>query len=451
MNKKFIYFVLLMMGYTSPVFSVTYQDIIQEYNNNQARFHKNYAGKSFNGEGAVQEVIKDMLVEGFNISINTGDVSVFCANVDRNTASLFNKGQLIAFEGTVYDVFLGHVLFNNCKFGPVKKQESQSQYNQSTSNQEHQAPAVERYICATVSEFLESSEDCAYFKVKGNFEHKGNSEKVLQYYMYGDDEKKTEIDLRLIHESLEKDKKVYFHINDAAGHSVTWVESVSNECPNDSVQQFPASSQNEPIAQPPRPNHEPNPTVQSPTVKEGDSYTFESKDPEDTKSTTTTKRTVKSVGATIQLSNININNKNAKARNLTYDRDWNLISTRNADKSGADYSPPLKYYDFPLKSGNSWNQSSIETDIKSGKKRTHTITGAVDGWENVSVPAGNFRAIKVSLQTEISDPNTGEIIHGTDVSWFVPEIGRSVKSITSSQDGKKRIIQLIGYELADRK
>lgn len=230
------------------------------------------------------------------------------------------------------------------------------------------------------------------------------------------------------------------------------INSVNSEEKSTQYQSSSQSpSQNKPVAQLPKADPDPNPQVENPIVNEGDIYIFESKDPEDTKSTTTTKRTVKSVGATIQLSNININNKNAKTRNLTYDRDWNLISTRNADKSGADYSPPLKYYDFPLKSGNSWNQSSIETDIKSGKKRTHTITGAVDGWENVSVPAGNFRAIKVSLQTEISDPNTGEIIHGTDVSWFVPEIGRSVKSITSSQDGKKRIIQLIGYELADRK
>lgn len=191
-------------------------------------------------------------------------------------------------------------------------------------------------------------------------------------------------------------------------------------------------------------------SVQTPTVKAGDSYIFDTRDPEDPKSTIMTKRTVSSVGTTIKLSTINIKNKNAKARHLTYDRDWNLISTRNADKGGLDYSPPLKYYDFPLIPGKNWDQSSLETDIKSGKTRTHTMTGVVEGWENVSVPAGNFRAIKVSLQTEVLDNDTGEIILGTDDSWFVPEIGRSVKSVTTGKDGQKRIIQLMSYDLAER-
>lgn len=225
--------------------------------------------------------------------------------------------------------------------------------------------------------------------------------------------------------------------------------------PNQPAQPFPAPVvQSKPIPQnnpePPTFNPAPNPAVQSPTVKEGDSYIFETKDPEDPKSAIMTKRTVDSVGTKIRLSTININNKNAKARNLTYDRDWNLMSTRNADKSGLDYYPPLRYYDFPLMPGKNWNQSSIETDIKSGKTRTHTVTGAVIGWENISVPAGNFRAVKVSLQTEVIDSITGEVISGTDDSWFVPEIGRSVKSITSGNDGQKRIIQLMWYQLAER-
>lgn len=226
------------------------------------------------------------------------------------------------------------------------------------------------------------------------------------------------------------------------------------EVMNEPVQKIPDTVQSKPIAQynpePPRSNSQPNPPVQTPTVKEGDSYIFETKDPEDPKSAIMTKRTVDSVGTTIKLSTININNKKAKSRYLTYDRDWNLISTRNADKGGLDYSPPLKYYDFPLIPGKNWDQSSLETDIKSGKTRTHTFTGVVEGWENVSVPAGNFRAIKVSLQTEVIDNDTGEIILGTDDSWFVPEIGRSVKSITSGKDGQKRIIQLMSYDLAER-
>lgn len=65
----------------------------------------------------------------------------------------------------------------------------------------------------------------------------------------------------------------------------------------------------------------------------------------------------------------------------------------------------------------------------------------------MSVPAGTFHAIKISLQTELFNPTTGEKINGTDVSWYVPEIRRSVKSLTTGKDANKQLIQLVQFEL----
>ncbi|MBK8638395.1 MAG: hypothetical protein IPN92_08940 [Chromatiaceae bacterium] len=189
-------------------------------------------------------------------------------------------------------------------------------------------------------------------------------------------------------------------------------------------------------------------TIPRPSVRVGDSYVYETRDPANVEPLITTKRTVTTADKEIVLSTVALNSKNAKTRRLYFDRDWNLVRSRNADNSGLDYSPPIKYYDFPLYPGKKWQQVSTETDIKSGKIRMHTISGIVGDWEDVAVPAGNFRAMRVSLETEVFDSATGEKTRGTDISWYVPEVRRSVKSITSGKDGKSKIIQLMSYQLS---
>lgn len=200
-------------------------------------------------------------------------------------------------------------------------------------------------------------------------------------------------------------------------------------------------------AAPSRPLGTPSGEVPAPSSRVGDNYLYESVDPERTESRIVTRRTVISAANEVVLSSINVDNKKAKPRNLHFDRQWNLKGVRNADGGGFDYSPPLKYFDFPLYPGKTWHQVSTEINIKTGQTRTHTISGVVGQWEDVSVPAGSFRAIKVSLQTQLFDPSKGETIPGTDTSWYVPEVRRSVKSATTGKDGDSRLIQLLNYEL----
>ena len=72
---------------------------------------------------------------------------------------------------------------------------------------------------------------------------------------------------------------------------------------------------------------------------------------------------------------------------------------------------------------------------------------AVEGWETVSVPAETFRGIRVDPESELYDPSTGERTLGTDTSWYVPEVRRSVKSDTTGKGGSRRLIQLISYDV----
>jgi len=188
--------------------------------------------------------------------------------------------------------------------------------------------------------------------------------------------------------------------------------------------------------------------VNPPALKVGDTYVFESMDPDHPESgTLVTRRTITSKDHGIVFTVVNLKNTKAKARNLYFNGEWNLLSTRNADSSGSDYSPPVKYFEFPLYPGKTWQETTTETDIKTRATKILKISGTVGQWEDVSVPAGTFHAIKVVLQTELFDPVTTERVHGTDTSWYVPEVRRSVKSLTSGREGKRQLFQLIQYEL----
>ena len=99
-----------------------------------------------------------------------------------------------------------------------------------------------------------------------------------------------------------------------------------------------------------------------PNTKTGDTYIIEYLNPDNPKLSYSTERKVVSVGeGKITVASKNMNSKTAKARILQFTSEWNLLSSRNADGSGFDYLPPLKYFAFPLYPGKTWQQTSQET------------------------------------------------------------------------------------------
>lgn len=147
----------------------------------------------------------------------------------------------------------------------------------------------------------------------------------------------------------------------------------------------------------------------------------------------------------------NLNNKSSKPRIIEYTHEWNLIQSMNSDGNGMYYSPPLKYFDYPLFPGKTWQQTSVEVNIKTSLKRQYIISSEVNDWENITGLVGSFKALKITTKTELRDLSTGEITYFTDLSWYVPEIGKSIKSetITKKQDGSetKDLINLTSYQI----
>lgn len=67
------------------------------------------------------------------------------------------------------------------------------------------------------------------------------------------------------------------------------------------------------------------------------------------------------------------------------------------------------------------------------------------------MPAGVFRAIKITTQTELLDREKGQQSTGTDVSWYAPNLRRSAKSVVTSRNiqgqAEEQVIQVVRYDL----
>jgi hypothetical protein len=197
-----------------------------------------------------------------------------------------------------------------------------------------------------------------------------------------------------------------------------------------------------------------NPAIETATVpihSQGDTYLTQSVNLDGSVTNTTERKIILTNPEKIVVESKNIKSNVGYVRKLEFTPEWNLVSVQSSDGSGLYYSPPLKYFEFPLTSGKTWRQTSIETNIKTGNLKEHTLSALVGDWENITVPAGNFRGVKVTIQTELVDRSTGLKTTGTDTSWYVPEVRKSVRSLTSSRspDGveTKQELQLIKYDV----
>ena len=193
-------------------------------------------------------------------------------------------------------------------------------------------------------------------------------------------------------------------------------------------------------------------SIDKPVHYPGDTYIVESVFLDSPKWNNVTERRVISVEPDkLITTSQNLSSKTKTIRTIEYTSGWNLISTRNPNGSGVDFSPPLKYYEFPLYPGETWKQVTVATNVKTGAIREFSLSGLVGDWEDVSVPAGKFKGIKVTVKRELLNRTTGKRSSGTDNSWYVPELRRSVKSETTSRNSEgvegRQLIQLKKYEL----
>ena len=181
----------------------------------------------------------------------------------------------------------------------------------------------------------------------------------------------------------------------------------------------------------------PPPTLKStvegarePRVQVGDRWVLRSDDLNNPKWSNVTERKVLQATES-QLVVSSRNTQSNYTRTLVFTPTWNLIKSREPDGKGYDYSPPLKYFDFPLFPGKKWAAEVQEARAGGQPTRKHQMAAVVEGWEDVTVPAGTFRALKIVLRIKALEESV-VTRDSEDVSWYVPKVKRSVKTVETS-------------------
>lgn len=140
--------------------------------------------------------------------------------------------------------------------------------------------------------------------------------------------------------------------------------------------------------------------------------------------------------------------KSNYVRTVSYDDQWGLLATSQQSGATTLYEPALPYLSFPLHPGKTWQARVTETGAD-GAQKVHVINGTVHPWETVTVPAGNFKALKVVISDDVTQ-NGVSVSQGQDVSWYAPEVQRSVRTEETSLDPRtgekrRRTISLVEY------
>jgi len=119
--------------------------------------------------------------------------------------------------------------------------------------------------------------------------------------------------------------------------------------------------------------------------------------------------------------------------------DW--LGIFKGDTPIITWDPPLNWQ-WPIEVGKSWTREQRMTIHAARRTVPYTLTQKVEAYEDVTVPAGTFKAFKISTVTSLGDEN---------LVWFSPEHGIFVKQ-SLKRTGKHargpgtREIQLLSYK-----
>jgi hypothetical protein len=119
---------------------------------------------------------------------------------------------------------------------------------------------------------------------------------------------------------------------------------------------------------------------------------------------------------------------------LVYAPGWNGREMPLTNTQRFRYDPSFAAYAYPLEPGKSWRTVVRSMDVATGKAYNTHVRGKVVGWERVTVPAGQFDALKIEREVfagNMTATTTQEEIR--EIDWYVPSVRRSVRTSAQSQ------------------
>lgn len=156
-------------------------------------------------------------------------------------------------------------------------------------------------------------------------------------------------------------------------------------------------------------------TVEKPGLKIGDSWSYLVLEPISKAQQSTIDLVVSEVSET----QLKMTNKSSEVIAI-YDADFAATNL-----AGVAYSPSIRALSFPMAAGKKWEHTNTRSHPTCGKSITE-LKNEVIGWEDVKVPAGTFRALRID-----SDGNwrnscgSGKLTYRF---WYAPKVKWLVKS-----------------------
>jgi hypothetical protein len=202
-------------------------------------------------------------------------------------------------------------------------------------------------------------------------------------------------------------------------------------------------------------------TAERPTIKEGDKWRFLSK-VEELKNGTLTASSrevdawVTRVGSHSFIHATKPVDSNLPPREADINLDWSRSQIRDGEDKIVG-----RPYQYPLKPGSSWDTDAADAHPAPGvKSLRNKLHFTVLGWEEVKVPAGTFKALKIETEgnwfrefeavgphtsstTTVSPAGQSTLVNAQGartpdpvggrmyrLTWYVPEVKREVKMIS---------------------
>ena len=118
-----------------------------------------------------------------------------------------------------------------------------------------------------------------------------------------------------------------------------------------------------------------------------------------------------------------------------FDAKWNWVRRPATNLPTFDYNPVFQAFAFPMKAGATWNARSTATDPSTGRRFPVVVQGAVQGWERVRVPAGEFDTIRVRRVVFLDYylPSVRERSEAIETEWYAPALNQAVRRETTSR------------------
>jgi len=169
--------------------------------------------------------------------------------------------------------------------------------------------------------------------------------------------------------------------------------------------------------------------VERPDFKIGDTWTYERFDAfKGTRESFNRSRVAKLDGDSVEMEITDAESGKVLGKDI-YTRELRL-SLRELGSVRVSNEPAYPYLSFPLEIGKRWSQKVTQTRAGMSQPIEIDLEGKVVGWEDVSVKAGSFKAIKVEVSGYFHvTTRMGERVNVSvsDHVWYVPEVKRWVK------------------------